>query len=270
VPAAAPAATPATNGAAPVAGHEWLTGADEAMSGYVQNKAWKSPTEVITSYQNLEKLLGADRAGNTVVLPKSDAAPEEWNAVFDRLGRPADASGYKFEVPEQIGDPEFAKAASSKFHELGLSQKQGEALATWWNETAKSQYAAVETAAQQRFETENAKLQTEWGAAYAQNLTLAQAAVRALGVDGKTIDTLASAMGHKATMELFHKIGAKTGEADFVSGQGGFGSALTPAAAKDQIRTLMTDKTFSAKYINGDAEAKAKMAELHKYAYPEE
>lgn len=271
---AAPAA-PTSQQTAPAApapaasGIEWLSGADEAMSGYVQNKGWKSPVEAINSYQNLEKLLGADRAGRTVVLPGEGATPEEMSKFFDKLGRPADAGGYKIEVPQQGGDPEFAKVAAGWFHELGLSQKQGEALATKWNQYMGGMAEQIEATRQANFQTEDTALKAEWGSAYTQKLAEAQAAVRALNLDAASIDKLSSALGHKATMNLLSRIGGKAGEADFATGEGSFGSALTPAAAKDQIKSLMADKSFATKYMNGDLEAKNKMAELHKFAYPE-
>jgi len=268
-PAAASAAAPAA--AAPAAAPSWLSGADETTVGYVQNKGWTEPKQVLEGYRNLEKLLGADKAGNAVILPKPDAQQAELDAFYNRLGRPVDASGYKLAVPEGA-DPTFAQAAAGKFHELGLTQKQGEALTAWWNETAGANTAAAQAAKATAFQADDAALKTAWGAAYQQNLTAAQAAVRGLGLDDATIDKLADSMGHKAAMEFFHKIGAKIGEPDFVAGDKleTFGSALTPGQAKAKIAELMKDKGFTAKYLSNDAAAKAEMERLHKFAYPEE
>lgn len=260
--------TQQTGTSAPVA---WLGEADDLTTGYVQNKGWQSPSDAVKSYQNLEKLLGADRAGNTVILPKPDASTEELGAFYNRLGRPADAAGYKIEVPDG-GSKDFATAAAGKFHELGLSQKQGEALAAWWNETAGAQTAAAAAARASQFQADDAALKTAWGQAFQQNLVQAQQAVRGLGLDNAMIDKLSDAMGHKATMELLQKIGSKMGEDSFVAGDGKepFGSALTPTQAKAKIAELMKDKNFTARYLNKDLEAKAEMERLHKFAYPEE
>jgi hypothetical protein len=72
-------------------------------------------------------------------------------------------------------------------------------------------------------------------------------------------------------MELFQKIGARMGEAEFVSGdrKEPFGNALTPAQAKDQINTLRADKDFVKKLMNKDAESTQKWTRLHQHAYPE-
>lgn len=264
---AAPAAT-TPPAAAPVA---WLTGADETTVGYAQNKGWTEPKQVLESYRNLEKLLGADKAGNAVILPKPDATPEERAAFFNRLGRPADATGYKITVPEAGGSQEFATAAGAKFHELGLTAAQGEALSAWYNEQATGGQTQIQAQRTQQFDADNAALKTEWGAAHAQNVLAAQTAARGLGLDAATIDKLSDALGHKGTMQLLQKIGSKVGEAPFVSADSNqaFSGALTPGQAKDQIRTNMADKNFVSRYLSKDATAVSEMKRLHEYAYPE-
>lgn len=248
----------------------WLDGADETTVGYVQNKGWEKPAQVLDSYRNLEKLLGADKAGNAVVLPKPDAPQAEVDAFYNRLGRPSDPTGYKMSVPEG-GDPTFANEASAKMHELGLSQKQGEALAQWWNEKASTTQTMLQQQTDHAYQADDLALKANWGAAFQQNLSAAQQAARGLGLDAPTIDKLQAAMGHKGTMEFLHKIGSKMGESDFVTGAKTerFGSAMTPGQAKAEITTKMADKNFTARYLSKDAEAVAEMKRLHEFAYPE-
>lgn len=254
----------------PVAAPSWLTGADETTVGYVQNKGWKEPVQVLESYRNLEKLLGADKAGNAVVLPKPDAPQAEVDAFYNRLGRPADAAGYKIAVPEGV-DPEFSKVAGTWFHELGLTQKQGEALAAKWNEYMGTAITGMKQAEEQKFQQEDQALRQEWGAAFTQELAKAQTAARALGVTPEMIDNMQKSMGHKATMQFFAKIGAKTGEPDFVTGDKTeqFGAAMTPGQAQAKIAELTADKNFVSRYINKDAAAVAEMKRLHEFAFPE-
>ena len=255
---------------APANGFEWATGADELTSGYIQNKGWDSPLKAVESYRNLEKLLGADKAGNAVVIPKADADTKEWNAVFDRLGRPSEPAGYKVTLPEG-GDQNFHNTSLSKMHELGLTKAQGENLMNWYNQTVSQQMQQMETQRVESFNAEEAQVRSEWGAAYTQNLASAQAAARGLGLNSDTIDALSGALGHKATMNLLAQIGGKLGEDKFVSGDlnTSFGNAMTPAQAKAQIQGLMSDRDFTSKYLKGDADAKAKMVQLHSFAYPE-
>lgn len=253
--------------AAPIA---WLPNADEATVGYIQNKGWDAPEKLVSSYQNLEKLVGADRAGRTVVLPGDKAEPAEVEAFYSKLGRPAEAKDYKLEVPQ--GQPtEFADAAKGWFHEAGLSSKQAEALGKHWNEYVAAQTTAAQQKQLETAETDKQALQKEWGAAHAQNLQLAQQTRSQLGVSDEEIDGIAQVLGLKRTIEMFHKLGTRTGEAAFVDGAAqtnGFGSAITPAQAKDRIASLRADKAFVGRYFAKDAEAVAEMTRLHQLAYP--
>ena len=249
---------------------QWLGQTDEVTQGYVANKGWDTPLKAVESYRNLEKLLGADKANNAIVIPKSDADAKEWGAVFDRLGRPSAPDGYKVAMPEGA-NPEFHNASLSKFHELGLTKAQGENLMSWYNEQVAQSNLASESERATRFAQEDFAVKQEWGAAYTQNLAQAQQAARGLGLDGNTIDKLSDALGHKATMNLLQRIGSKLTEDTFITPENpqGFGTALTPGQAKAEIQSLMSDRDFTKKYLAGDAGAKAKMESLHRYAYPE-
>jgi hypothetical protein len=277
-PAAAPVTTTPSTGtqttaapAAPAAQPiSWLSGADETTVGYVQNKGWTEPTQVLDGYRNLEKRLGADKAGNALVIPKHDADPKEWAAVYDKLGRPTAPDGYKVQFPEG-SDPNSQKAILSKAHELGLTKAQAEGLFGELNTRAAASAQAAEAQRVAAFQQDDASVKAEWGAAYTKNLAQAQAGARGLGLDAPTIDKLAGALGHKATMTMLQKIGSTMSEDSFVSADSpqGFNNALTPGQAKAQIQSLMSDRDFTTKYMQGSAEAKAKMEALHKYAYPE-
>lgn len=260
---AAPAAAPAP------AASSWTTGLDEVTTGYVQNKGWDTPAKAIDSYRNLEKLLGADKANNAVIIPKPEADAKEWGAIYDRLGRPAGPEGYDVKFPDG-GNKEAQQAILAKAHELGLTKAQAEGLFGELNTRAMTQAQAAQADAQARFQQEDQALRSEWGQAYNAHLMQAQAAAKGLGLDAPTIDKLAGAMGHKATLSLLQKIGATMGEDAFASADTtGFSAAMTPGQAKAQIQSFMADKNFVSRYMGGDLEAKSKMEALHKYAYPE-
>lgn len=251
---------------------QWLgDGVDETLTGYVQNKGWDTPVKAVDSYRNLEKLLGADKAGNAVVIPKGDADPKEWQAVYDKLGRPTGADGYKVQWPEHV-DKGAQDFLTSTMHELGLSKSQGEALAAKLNTLSSDKMNAYQASQAAQFQEEDNALKAGWGGAYTQNLAAAQAGARGLGLDATTIDKMSEGIGHKATMELLFKVGARMQEPDFVAGDNAekFGNALTPGQAKAKIEELKTDKDFVKKYLSGDTAAKAEMARLHAFAHPEQ
>lgn len=252
-------------------GVAWLPGADDLTVGYVQNKGWDNPAKAVESYRNLEKLFGADKAGNTVVLPKPDAQPAELDAFYARLGRPAAPDGYKIPVPEGM-DPAFAKTAAQWFFENGVPAKAAEGIATKWNEFAKQQAELADQARVAKFESDDAALHKKWGAAFDQNLGQVKAFYQAAGLNETVVDALQDAMGHLGAMEFLHGLAQKIGEPDFISGQtpGSFNGAMTPEQAKAQLETLRADREWTKKYLNGDAGAKAEMARLMRFAYPEQ
>jgi len=266
--AAALAAPPAAPAATAI---PWLEGADPAVVGYVQNKGWEKPVQVLESYQNLEKLLGADRAGNTVILPKPDAQKQEVDAFYNRLGRPADPAGYKIDVPAG-SDPEFAKGAAAKMHELGLNKDQGEKLAAWWNDQVGTTVKTSTEQALAKNQEQQTALKTAWGSAFDQNKEIAAAAARGLGIEPTALDALDQALGFDKTMQLFYNIGTKIKEPDFVDGSGnrGFGAALTPGQAQAKIAELKVDKNWVSRLMNHDAAATSEWKKLHEYAYPEQ
>jgi hypothetical protein len=269
-PSTATTGTTTANTPSPSSTHAWLGEVDELTLGYAQNKGWQNPNELLASYQNLEKLFGADRAGNTVTLPKEGATPEELSAFYNKLGRPSDPKGYGITLPEGV-DPTFSNDAMSKFHELGLSKQQGAELSNWWLQYAGGIDSSNKEAQAATFAADEAALKQSWGQAYDQNLNVARNVAKALELDEKTVDSLQSVLGHKGVMELLTRIGSKSGEDSFVLGDGKaqFGGALTPAQAKAEIAALQQDRDFVAKYLNKDTAALKKMSELHSYAYPE-
>lgn len=266
-PAAAAAGTPspAANAATP----DWTSAFNDDHKGFVQNKGWKDQNQVVDSYRNLEKLVGAP-PDQIIKLPKGDETDAKalWDGIYGRLGRPASPEGYKLSAPKEGGDPAFVKAAAETFHKLGLSEKQGSELVNWWNDFAKNGQATTKQAFENRIEAGRTSLKKEWGAAHEQNLSIAKRATREFGVDGKMIDAIESAVGYDGTMKFFHTLGTKIGDATFHGGNPGGSNGngpMTPAAATARIKELSGDPGFVKRYTSGDAAARAEMERLHIY-----
>lgn len=267
-PAEAPGSGNADNGAqAP-----WY-GESEDMKSYVENKGWGAPTDVLTGYQNLEKILG-DKA-NALTIPK-EGDSEGWNNFYEKLGRPATVEGY--ELPESDADAKpiadwFAKTA----HEMGLNKDQAHKFMNSWNEFADSTRTESEEAIAQKSETEFRQLRKEWGGAFEQNVQAGQMAAKAFGFTRDEVSKIESVLGTKATLERFAQMGRKIGEDGFQGNAPGSDTAnfgLTPAAAKQQIADLQGDKEFTAAYLDSShpnhKNAFEKMKRLNEAAYPDQ
>ena len=269
---------PATSGG----GAPWYTmdgmAPDQAsqLGDLVKAKGWKHPSEALMSYSNLERLFGADKAGRTILAPKGDDDADGWNAIYDRLGRPKSPEEYKLPVPEG-DDGEFAKAAAPVLHKLGVTARQAQGLAEWFN-TLKAESAKAESEAfGAKTEADYKALQAEWGAAAKQNEELARRAVakfgQKAGLDSDGLERLERAIGTGPMLKLFSEIGASFAEGTFVGSDAPAGGALTPAQAQNKIAAKFTDQEFMARYMNPDPRVRQgaidEMLALQKMAHPE-
>lgn len=242
----------------------------------VKTKGWKGPADALLSYQNLEKVFGADKAGRTILAPKSDDDAEGWNAVYNRLGRPESADKYELPVPEG-DDGSFAQSVAPVLHELGLTSRQAKGLAEWWNQASASRIEMESESFAAQSEAEYKALQSEWGAAASQNEELAKRAVvkfaKEAGIDDQSFENMERAIGTAKLMKLFHAIGSQFAEGTFISSDTPTGGAMTPQAAKNKIAGMFTDQEFMNRYMNQDERVRAgaidEMMKLQRMANPE-
>jgi hypothetical protein len=269
-PNLAPTPDPTPAPAPAPAAFDWTQhGLDTEALGYVQTKGWKGPADVRQSYRGAEKLIGVPPE-QVIKLPGAKDAPEAWNPVWERLGRPATADGYKLPVPEGA-DPAFAKAAAGWFHEAGIPAAAAEKIAAKWNEHAAGLTAGTATARAAAQTADETQLKGEWRTNYDTNVGLAQRAAQAFGLDKATLGKMEDALGFGGLMKMMHNIGSKLGTDDkFVAGdgKGGFAGGETAQQAVSKIAQLRGDKGFVDRFIKGDTEARREMTRLHQIAYP--
>jgi len=268
-PPAAPAATPpATPPAAPPAWHASL---DTDSQGWVQLKGLdKLPSdqavaELVKGWSGAEKFMGVP-ADQIMRLPK-DGDTAALDAVYSKLGRPADPKGYKFDAIEGF-DTKGLDGLRPAFHKLGLNNAQANGLVMELAAQEAAEQATKKAAFDAKVLAENELLQREWGAAHEKNTRVVQGVARELGVSVEAIDALEVAIGTAATLKLFHTIGTKFGGEDRFIGGGppGFGGVMSPDAARARISVLKNDKEFATKLSAGNVDALAEWNKVHRYA----
>ncbi len=247
----------------------WTEGLSEEHAGFVETKGWSGPADILDSYRNLEKLTG--NPDQNVKIPGEDDA-DGWSELHKKLGRPDEASKYKLgiEAPTEL-DAQFQSSFSEKAFELGLSQKQAEALANWYQGTSEELIGSQNAQRQETSQVQLKELQAEWGNAYDQNVSQAKQAVRTLGIQAEELTQIENAIGTLRMMKLFHSVGAKTAEGELVgAGDNVNGFGVSPAGAKSRIEALMGDKEFMAAYLDnrnpGHGAAVNRMFDLNKIA----
>jgi len=272
----APAGTPpAADPAAAAPAAEWFSGIqDENVRTWAAGKGWKDPIAAVESNYNLEKLIGFEKAGRTIVLPKEDATPEERAQFFQKIGAPADVSGYK--TPESMATDPMVAAFREQALKTNMLPQQFEETLSWYQQqqaaTQKAEFEARAAAGEKAI----GDLRGEWGAAYDQNIELAKRAANQF-LPAKSADerkammgVIEAAVGTEAMLRFFSKIGEGLGEDRMhTDGDPGTGDVMTPAVAKAKIEALKNDKEWAAAYVKGDAGKREEMSRLHKFAYPE-
>jgi len=268
--APAPESAPEVEVAAP----SWTDGLGEDAQGYVENKGWDGAEQMLDSYRNLEKSMGAP-ADQILHLPKEDADAEEWGAVYNRLGRPEDASGYELsnrEHPE--GAIDLTGDMSQWAHEAGLSKRQAQTMYEKYNGRMSEFVEDMQTQQAERTASDEQVLRKEWGEAWDENIAAATRFRQRFNLDDGTIGRLEGALGLRGLLELSAEIGRGLGEHTMPGDReqdSGAGTAfgMTPGAAKAKIADLSLDEKFMEQYLDGRPEAVARMTRLHSLAHPE-
>lgn len=252
-------------GAGGGAGGKWYEGfKSEETRGFAALKGWESPESVVEGYRNLEKLTGLP-ADQILRMPKADDA-EGMSKLYERLGKPAKAEDYRFELPK--GDNgDFAKNASGWFHKANLTQAQAQALTGQWSEYVKSLQTQAETAYGEQVEKDKQALVKDWGKDHDKNMNMATQAANLLGLKAEHLSKIEEALGYGPLMRLMHDIGVKLGEDKFVDGKGA-GPVSGQEAAKARMASLKNDPVWSKRYLEGGSEERAEMDRLMKLAYP--
>ena len=157
------AAAAALGTTAATEGLSWLPGATEDMVGYVKNKGWTDPKQVLEGYQNLERMRGVP-ADRLLTLPAPDADQAARDAFFDKLGRPKEAAGYEFSIGADGQDGGWNDHLKQTFHKAGLTAEQAKTGSTFYAAKGLS-YAAAQASAQvTKAQGEHAELMGDWGA----------------------------------------------------------------------------------------------------------
>lgn len=236
----------------------WYSTLPTEQHALVQTKGWKDAGAVVESYTNLEKLLGADRAGRTVTIPTDKSTPEEIAAFHTKLGVPDKAEGYEIKIAEGV-DPTFSKMMAAAMKDAGIPKGAGEKLAAVYQQ----QEAAATTAFLAQSDADMRALQTEWGADFDAKLETAGRGAAALGLKDRALrDKLERAVGTKTLLTWAHMVGEMTSEHGGPRlGSDGSKSAtftLTKESAQAKVEALTKDSEFQSRLQSPNAKVRDK------------
>ena len=207
--------------------------------------AYPDPEAVAMKALNLEKFIGADKAGRGIIIPKADAKPEEWRAFYAKVGGvPEKVDGYK--VPEAMAKDPFIAKFREHAHKIGMPVSHFDSMVSWIG-TESAAFTDVETREfEQRATQEMEQVRTDWGNEYDAKTEAGQRAAR-IFIPGtpeereEILTRMEGALGAKVTMNLWASIGAAISEHGYVAGDTASTGGMTPEAARVRIETLKKD-----------------------------
>ena len=267
MPAGDPPSTPAANS-------NWYDGFENAdVKTWTAAKGFKDPSAVAESAYNLEKLIGFDKAGRTLVVPKDDASPEEVQAFQRKLGVPDKASDYKLALPEG-SDPKLNETIQGWMHKAGATPKVAASLTEQFVAFSAQEKTAQEGKLIEGSDKAFAAVTSRWGKDADANLELGKRFTANLLPPEVTLDdgtkvnrqqflerVFNSTGATGAMLELFASAGRGMGEHRMrTNGDSGMGDA-SPGAAQAKIMQLRADTAWVKSYLSGD---KAKIDEMQR------
>ena len=129
------------------------------------------------SYINATQMIGKDK----VAVPNKNSTEDQWNEVYDKLGRPESADKYSLNAKSEVVpiDEGAIKQFAENAHQLGLNNKQAQGILEFYknNMEGMAQQAKVDTETAQAQSTQ--ELRQEWGREFDSNIKKAGALAKA-------------------------------------------------------------------------------------------
>jgi hypothetical protein len=149
------AEAPAEAGEAPSGSEDWLASLPPELASDPSLQHIGSVEGMAKSYINAQKMVGAEK----LAIPGNWATDEDWDLVYNKLGRPAEAGDY--DLGEMQG--EMADWFRDAAHKSGLSDRQAAQLAAAYDEFAGQATVMSEEAMETHRENIEAELRQEFG-----------------------------------------------------------------------------------------------------------
>jgi len=129
------------------------------------------------SYINATQMIGKDK----VAVPNKNSTEDQWNEVYDKLGRPESADKYSLNAKSEVVpiDDNAIKQFAENAHQLGLNNKQAQGILEFYknNMEGMAQQAKVDTETAQAQSEQ--QLRQEWGREFESNVKKAGALAKA-------------------------------------------------------------------------------------------
>jgi hypothetical protein len=141
---------------------------DEGLRDDPSLASYKDINGMAKSLINAQKMVGADK----IAIPGSWGTDADWEQVYTKLGRPAEASGYELDAGEDAvqDNVDWFKETA---HKVGLNQQQAQQLLAEYND----RMGSVGSMSEEQLEGQRVQLETdlrrEWGDSFEKKMSAA-------------------------------------------------------------------------------------------------
>jgi hypothetical protein len=228
-------------------GAGWIEGVqDPATKAWAEAKGLQNGSfeNVLGSYHNLEKMVGADKAGRTITLLADDASQEDRDTYYNKLGRPENAAQYSVALPEGTTDDTRLVMMREAAHKAGVSDAQLMALAdadaAYISSVTQGKADEVAVSAADA----ETQLRKDWGASFELKVAQIDVVAHKLGMSDGQLNGLREAMGPVEAMKFVDGLNTKMGDHSFEEGESIIPGYKTPEQAKVELSELTMNKEF--------------------------
>ena len=150
----------------------WRDSLPDELKSNASLEKFSDVSTLAKSYINAESMIGKDK----MVIPGANTTEDEWNDIYDKLGRPSDPNAYELTAElaegEQI-DEQLMSSFKETAHKHGLSPTQAQGLLDYYNSISSQSMVDLENNAVLAQEQSQRELREEWGRSYDDNLNKA-------------------------------------------------------------------------------------------------
>ena len=137
------------------------------------------------SYVNATRMIGQDK----VAVPNNNSTDDQWNEVYDKLGRPESPDKYQLDIKSEAVplDEGAIKSFAENAHQLGLNNKQAQGILEFYKNSMEGSLQQNQVDMETAQANTEQELRKEWGRAYEDNIKKAGAVAKA-NMDANILD----------------------------------------------------------------------------------
>tara|TARA_R100000329_G_scaffold7614_1_gene9111 strand:+ start:1483 stop:2307 length:825 start_codon:yes stop_codon:yes gene_type:complete len=220
----------------------WRDSLPDDLKANASLEKFSDVSTLAKSYINAEQMIGKDK----MVVPGDNTTEDEWNDIYNKLGRPEEPDGYELQMNLQEGeavDEQLYAAFKNAAHANGLSPKQAQGLLNFYNDISTEALNEQSNAGVLAQEQSSRELREEWGRNYETNLNAASnVAKQFLGEEVFQIELSdGSLLGDNATLiRGLSKIASIVSEDTLV---GDKNDVVSNAGIQEQLNSLTAQGT---------------------------